>query len=93
MEINFKFQLGQNLTTKALRAMMEADPDYARLVPIVITVLEQVSKTCSGGTQLSYNCRITHDRSITVVATPFQEIELTDDLSPVLPEKKAAYDN
>ncbi len=91
MEINFKFKVGQNVTTKAVRAMMDSDPrGYARTVPMLLTVGECVSTTCSGGTQLSYNCRVTHDTSTTMTSVSFQEIELTADLSPVKPEKTDA---
>lgn len=88
IECNFKFKPGQNLTTHAVRAMMKAELHFQRSVPMVLTVIECVSTTCYAGTQLNYNCRITHPNSMTVQTTPFPEFELTDDLSCVEPEKK-----
>ena len=88
MVINFKYKVGELVTTTAVRQMMIPNVLYPSSVPMVLTVVEQRSITCSAGTQLLYACRVTHSSSVTLGTTTFQQFELTDDLSCVKPKKK-----
>ena len=65
MEINFKFAIGEFVTTKesaminALITEKEKDRDkFMRKdhLPIAMTVIERVTVECSSGVQVFYNC-------------------------------------
>lgn len=89
---DFKFGLNTLLTTRATRQMMLPGSNWLTEVPTILTVTEQIARTCSAGTQLSYRCKMTHYHGgIYKDPVEFQEGELTADLSPVKPiepEKK-----
>ncbi len=93
MQVNFRFKTGDILTTRASRKGMEIQSEVRRDFPVhvelLLTVRERHMSECPGGIQLSYLCRIegiavTH--SITTQGVSFDEIELTDDLSPITTE-------
>ena len=91
MNQEFKFKVGDLLTTTAIREGMKGESGYVVHVPAILTVIECIRQQCSGGEQLSYGCRCTtvgHRASIVFGAQNFQECELTADLSSVELAKK-----
>lgn len=93
MEINFKFNVGDLITTRAHRRGIEnVHVDrYPTHVSLILTVTSRHSDECTSGTQISYLCRVEHvghNPSISQTTNMFHEVELTDDLSSIEPEKK-----
>ena len=87
MQVDFKFNVGQRVTTKAIREMMIARTAPA-FPPTILTILDQVTNTCSAGTQISYTCRETAFIGGGEKLMLYHECELTADLSAVEPEKE-----
>jgi len=58
MEVNFKYEIGEIITTKeSLFAHMHTDPERGKTtIPIILTVISRHMEQCPGGTQLHYIC-------------------------------------
>ncbi len=89
MNQEFKYKVGDLLTTTAIRKGMV--PCGHRVdVLVILTVILMKADECSAGSQPSYLCRVTnvgYQASMLTKYLDFHECELTADLSSVEPEK------
>lgn len=91
MEINFKFEIGDQLTTKAHRLGMRAETNYATHVSLILTVVERWWVECTAGGQYQYRCSVEHvghQSDLSLRLAEFNGVMLTNDLSSVEPKKK-----